>query len=328
MQEEGFWDDMKKSQEVSKELKFLKDRIERYKSIKTRIDDIGVLIDMCREEENEDEAEEILNEVKALKSEIEDFRIEILLSGEYDKNNAILNLHTGVGGNDAQDWTQMLLRMYTRWAEGKGFRVEVVDMLPGDEAGIKSVTLKITGEYAYGYLKAEKGIHRLVRISPFNANGKRQTSFASVEVLPELTENQDIVIRPEDLRVDTYRSSGAGGQHINKTDSAIRITHLPTGIVVQCQNERSQHSNKETAMSMLKSKLVELKERAHKEKIEDLTGELKDMGWGSQIRSYVFQPYTMVKDHRTGVETGNVNSVMDGEIDDFIKGFLKQESNL
>jgi len=327
MQEEGFWDDMKKSQEVSKELKFLKDRIERYKSIKTRIDDTGVLIEMCREEENEDEAEEILNEVKALKSEIEDFKIEILLSGEYDKNNAILNLHTGVGGNDAQDWTQMLLRMYTRWAEGKGFKVEVVDMLPGDEAGIKSVTLKITGEYAYGYLKAEKGIHRLVRISPFNANGKRQTSFASVEVLPELTENQDIVIRPEDLRVDTYRSSGAGGQHINKTDSAIRITHLPTGIVVQCQNERSQHSNKETAMSMLKSKLVELKERAHKEKIEDLTGELKDMGWGSQIRSYVFQPYTMVKDHRTGVETGNVGSVMDGEIDEFIKGFLKQESN-
>jgi len=327
MQEEGFWDDMKKSQEVSKELKFLKDRIERYKSIKTRIDDTGVLIEMCREEENEDEAEEILNEVKALKSEIEDFKIEILLSGEYDKNNAILNLHTEVGGNDAQDWTQMLLRMYTRWAEGKGFKVEVVDMLPGDEAGIKSVTLKITGEYAYGYLKAEKGIHRLVRISPFNANGKRQTSFASVEVLPELTENQDIVIRPEDLRVDTYRSSGAGGQHINKTDSAIRITHLPTGIVVQCQNERSQHSNKETAMSMLKSKLVELKERAHKEKIEDLTGELKDMGWGSQIRSYVFQPYTMVKDHRTGVETGNVGSVMDGEIDEFIKGFLKQESN-
>lgn len=326
MQEEGFWDDMKKSQEVSKELKFLKDRIERYKSIKTRIDDIGVLIEMCREEENEDEAEDILNEVKALKSEIEDFKIEILLSGEYDKNNAILNLHTGVGGNDAQDWTQMLLRMYTRWAEGKGFRVEVIDMLPGDEAGIKSVTLKITGEYAYGYLKAEKGIHRLVRISPFNANGKRQTSFASVEALPELTENQDIVIRPEDLRVDTYRSSGAGGQHINKTDSAIRITHLPTGIVVQCQNERSQHSNKETAMSMLKSKLVELKERAHKEKIEDLTGELKDMGWGSQIRSYVFQPYTMVKDHRTGVETGNVNSVMDGEIDEFIKGFLKQST--
>lgn len=327
MQEEGFWDDMKKSQEVSKELKFLKDRIERYKSIKARIDDVGILIEMCREEESEDEAEDILNEVKALKNEIENFRIEILLSGEYDKNNAILNLHTGVGGNDAQDWTQMLLRMYTRWAEGKGFKVEVIDMLPGDEAGIKSVALKITGEYAYGYLKAEKGIHRLVRISPFNANGKRQTSFASVEVLPELTENQDIVIRPEDLRVDTYRSTGAGGQHINKTDSAIRITHLPTGIVVQCQNERSQHSNKETAMSMLKSKLVELKERAHKEKIEDLTGELKDMGWGSQIRSYVFQPYTMVKDHRTGVETGNVNAVMDGEIDEFIKGFLKQESN-
>lgn len=327
MQETGFWDDMKKSQEVNKELKFLKDRVGRYSSVKQRIDDVSVLIDMCREEENEEEADEVLEEVKSLKAEVENFRIEILLSGEYDKNNAILNLHTGVGGNDAQDWTQMLLRMYTRWSENKGFKVEVLDLLQGDEAGIKSVTLKITGDFAYGYLKAEKGIHRLVRISPFNANGKRQTSFASVEVLPELTESQDIQIKPDDLRVDTYRASGAGGQHINKTDSAIRITHIPTGIVVQCQNERSQHSNKETAMNMLKSKLVELKERAHKEKIEDLTGELKDMGWGSQIRSYVFQPYTMVKDHRTGVETSAIDSVMDGDIDTFINEFLKKESN-
>nr|WP_234122295.1 peptide chain release factor 2 [Clostridium hydrogenum] len=326
MQEQDFWNDMQKAQEVNKEVKFLKDRLDRYNSAVQRIEDINVLIEMCMEEENETEADGILDDANNLKKEIENFRIEILLSGEYDKNNAILNLHTGVGGNDAQDWTQMLLRMYTRWAEAKGFKVEVIDMLPGDEAGIKSVTLKVEGEFAYGYLRAEKGIHRLVRISPFNANGKRQTSFASVEVLPELTESQDIVIRPEDLRVDTYRASGAGGQHINKTDSAIRITHLPTGLVVQCQNERSQHYNKETAMSMLKSKLVELKERAHKEKIEDLTGELKDMGWGSQIRSYVFQPYTMVKDHRTGVETGNINSVMDGEIDDFINEYLKNEA--
>lgn len=250
--------------------------------------------------------------------------MKILLSGEYDKNNAIVTLHVGVGGTDANDWTEMLLRMYTRWCENKGYSVETIDLIAGDEAGIKSVTLKVTGEYVYGYLKAEKGIHRLVRISPYNANGKRQTSFASMEVLPELTKEQDITIRPDDLKVDTYRSSGSGGQHINKTDSAVRITHIPTGIVVQCQNERSQFSNRETAMEMLKSKLVELKERAHKEKIEDLTGELKDMGWGSQIRSYVFHPYSMVKDHRTNVETSNVNGVMDGDIDLFINAFLKQ----
>ena len=250
--------------------------------------------------------------------------MKILLSGEYDKNNAIVTLHVGVGGTDANDWTEMLLRMYTRWCESKSYSVETIDLIAGDEAGIKSVTLKVTGEYAYGYLKAEKGIHRLVRISPYNANGKRQTSFASMEVIPELTKEQDITIRPEDLKVDTYRASGAGGQHINKTDSAVRITHIPTGIVVQCQNERSQLSNRETAMEMLKSKLVELKERAHKEKIEDLTGELKDMGWGSQIRSYVFHPYSMVKDHRTNVETSNVNGVMDGDIDMFINAFLKQ----
>ncbi|PJI09204.1 peptide chain release factor 2 [Clostridium sp. CT7] len=328
MEEPDFWNDIKRAQEISMEVKFLKSRADRFKSIEGRLEDSKVLIEMCREEENEEEADELLNEVKDLNNEIEKFRIEILLSGEYDRNNAILTLHTGVGGNDAQDWTQMLLRMYTRWAESKGFKVTIVDMLPGDEAGIKSVTLNVDGEFAYGYLKAEKGIHRLVRISPFNANGKRQTSFASVEVLPQLTKSQDIEIRPEQIRVDTYRSSGAGGQHVNKTESAVRITHLATGIVVQCQNERSQHSNKETAMNMLKSKLVELKERMHKEKIEDLAGELKDMGWGNQIRSYVFQPYTMVKDHRTAVETSNVNAVMDGEIDDFIIGYLKKESSL
>ena len=231
-------------------------------------------------------------------------------------------MHAGVGGSDANDWTEMLLRMYTRWCEKKGFKVETLDLLEGDEAGIKSVTLRVKGENAYGYLKAEKGVHRLVRISPFNANGKRQTSFASLEVLPELTKEQDIDIKSDDLKVDTYRSGGAGGQHVNKTESAVRITHIPTGIVVQCQNERSQFSNRDTAMAMLKAKLIELKERAHKEKIEDLTGDLKDMGWGSQIRSYVFHPYSMVKDHRTNVETSNVNGVMDGDIDLFINSYL------
>ncbi len=324
MQETYFWDDMKRAQEVTQEAKGLKDRIELVNSFAQRIEDTETLIDMCREEEDESLLQEILSEINNLEKETERFRIETLLSGKYDKNNAILDLHTGAGGTDAQDWTEMLLRMYTRWAEGKGFKVETMDILPGDEAGVKSVTLKITGDYAYGHLKAEKGIHRLVRISPFNANGKRQTSFAAVEVLPELTEKQDIVINSDDLRIDTFRSSGAGGQHVNKTESAIRITHIPTGIVVQCQNERSQHSNKETAMAMLKAKLVELKERAHKEKIEDLSGDLKEIGWGSQIRSYVFQPYTMVKDHRTGAEVGNIDSVMDGDIDIFINEFLKQ----
>ncbi len=234
-----------------------------------------------------------------------------------------MTLHSGVGGTDAQDWTDMLFRMYTRWAEKEGFAVKIMDLLEAEDAGIKSVTLKITGEFVYGYLKSEKGIHRLVRISPFNANGKRQTSFASIEVLPELTDDQEIEIRSEDLKIDTYRAGGAGGQHVNKTESAVRITHMPTGIIVQCQNERSQHTNKETAMKVLKSKLVELKERSHKERIEDLTGELKDMGWGSQIRSYVFHPYNLVKDHRTGAETSNVDSVMNGDINMFITQYLK-----
>lgn len=326
MQESGFWDNMKRAQEIAQETKGLTDKVELVNSLEQKLEDVKVLIEMCQEEEDEDILDEVISEIKELNLSIDKFRIEILLSGEYDRNNAILDLHTGAGGTDAQDWTEMLLRMYTRWAESKNFKVETLDLLPGDEAGIKSVTLKITGEFAYGYLKAEKGIHRLVRISPFNANGKRQTSFASVEVLPELTESQDIDIKTDDLRIDTYRSSGAGGQHVNKTESAIRITHIPTGIVVQCQNERSQHSNKESAMAMLKAKLVELKERAHKEKIEDLTGELKDNGFGSQIRSYVFQPYTMVKDHRTGVEMGNIDSVMDGDIDNFITEYLKKNS--
>lgn len=321
MQEAGFWDDVQKAQEVTQEAKRVKDKIDKFKNLNGRIDDVEVLKELM-EENDEETAKEIISEVKALSKEIDTLKIETILSGEYDRNDAILTLHTGVGGSDANDWTEMLLRMYTRWCEKKGYSLETIDYLPGDEAGVKSVTLKVKGEFAYGYLKAEKGIHRLVRISPFNANGKRQTSFASVEVLPELTSDQDIEINPVDLRIDTYRAGGAGGQHVNKTESAVRITHIPTGIVVQCQNERSQFSNRDTAMGMLKSKLIELKERAHKEKIEDLTGELKDMGWGSQIRSYVFHPYSMVKDHRTNVETSNVNGVMDGDIDNFIIAYL------
>ena len=320
MQEKGFWDDIKRAEEVTKESKSIKDKIDRFESLVNRIDDVEVLAEIV--EDDEETVNEIIYEIRDIEKLIEEYRRELLLSGEYDKNDAILNLHAGVGGSDANDWTDMLLRMYTRWCEKKGYKVQVVDLLEGDEAGIKSVTLKVKGEFAYGYLKAEKGIHRLVRISPFNANGKRQTSFASVEVLPELTSDQDIEINPVDLRIDTYRAGGAGGQHVNKTESAVRITHIPTGIVVQCQNERSQFSNRDTAMGMLKSKLIELKERAHKEKIEDLTGELKDMGWGSQIRSYVFHPYSMVKDHRTNVETSNVNGVMDGDIDNFIIAYL------
>lgn len=323
MQEAGFWDNTKRAEEVTKKSKSIKDKIESFDKLQSQIDDIEVLKEMM-EEDDEESSNEIIQTIREVEAKIDDYNMKVLLSGEYDKNNVILTLHVGVGGTDANDWTEMLLRMYTRWCEKQGYNVETLDLIPGDEAGIKSVTLKVTGEYAYGYLKAEKGIHRLVRISPYNSNGKRQTSFASMEVLPELTKEQDIDIKPDDLRIDTYRSGGAGGQHVNTTDSAVRITHIPTGVVVQCQNERSQFANRDTAMEMLKSKLVELKERAHKEKIEDLTGELKDMGWGSQIRSYVFHPYSMVKDHRTNIETSNVTAVMDGGIDMFINAYLKQ----
>ncbi|APM40959.1 peptide chain release factor 2 [Clostridium kluyveri] len=326
MQEPNFWDNIDDAQRIASEEKNLESRLNKYNLLSQSIEDAKVLLEIIREEEDILSFEEVVKDIKDIEFQVEIFRTEILLCGEYDKNNAILNLHVGVGGTDAQDWTEMLLRMYIRWAEKMGYKVNIIDMLEAEDAGIKSVSLNIIGEFAYGYLKSEKGIHRLVRISPFNANGKRQTSFASVEILPELTGDQDIEIRPEDLKVDTFRSGGAGGQHVNKTESAVRITHIPTGIVVQCQNERSQHYNKEQALKILKAKLVELKERAHKDRIEDLTGELKDMGWGSQIRSYVFHPYNLVKDHRTGVESSNVSSVMDGDIDNFIKGYLKQQS--
>lgn len=324
MQEQDFWNDINKAQEITQTAKGLKDKIENFHKLEQRAEDVQILIEMSLEEEDTSSSSEIKKEIGELTEAIETLNIETLLSGEYDRNNAILELHTGAGGNDAQDWTQMLYRMYTRWCENHGFKVEVLDYVPADEAGIKGVTLKVTGDFAYGYLKSEKGVHRLVRISPFNANGKRQTSFAGCEILPELTESQDIEIRPEDIKVDTYRSGGAGGQHVNTTDSAVRITHIPTNIVVQCQNERSQHSNKEYAMKMLKAKLIDIKIREHKDKIEDITGEVKDNAWGSQIRSYVFHPYNLVKDHRTGAETANVGSVMDGNIDLFINEYLKQ----
>ena len=326
MQEPSFWEDITLAQGITQQAKGIKDRLDRFNLVLSKIEDLEVLIELSEEEDDDSSMVEIKSELRDLAHDTDIFRIEILLAGNYDKNNAILTLHTGAGGNDAQDWTEMLYRMYARWCEKKGYKVEVLDYQPSDEAGIKAVTLKITGQYAYGYLKAEKGVHRLVRISPYNANGKRQTSFASCEVLPELTESQDIDIRPDDLRIDTYRSGGAGGQHVNKTDSAVRITHIPTGIVVQCQNERSQHSNKETAMKMLMAKLLDLKERAKKDKIEDLTGDLKENGWGSQIRSYVFHPYNLVKDHRTNTEMGNVDAVMDGDIDIFIEEFLRQSN--
>ncbi|NEZ70851.1 peptide chain release factor 2 [Clostridium botulinum] len=322
MQNPNFWNNIKEAQKITSEEKYLKDKLIKYNHLRNTIEDIISLCEMLSEEDD-DMKKEIISEYKNIKEETDRFKIETLLSGEYDRNNVIMTLHSGVGGTDAQDWTDMLFRMYTRWAEKEGFTIKIMDLLEAEDAGIKSVTLKITGEFVYGYLKGEKGIHRLVRISPFNANGKRQTSFASIEILPELTDDQEIEIKSEDLKIDTYRAGGAGGQHVNKTESAVRITHIPTGIIVQCQNERSQHTNKETAMKVLKSKLVELKERSHKEKIEDLTGELKDMGWGSQIRSYVFHPYNLVKDHRTGAETSNVDSVMNGDINIFITQYLK-----
>ncbi|HHX18480.1 MAG TPA: peptide chain release factor 2 [Clostridium sp.] len=320
--ESDFWNDPQKSQDILQKLKTLKNQLEKFNKISSKRDDLYTLCELAIEEEDESIISEIEKDFKEFKKDYEDLRLQTLLTGPYDKNNAILTLHAGAGGTEAQDWAQMLLRMYTRWAERKGFKVSILDYLDGDEAGIKSVTIQVEGENAYGYLKAEKGVHRLVRISPFDAGGRRHTSFASLDVMPELSDEVEVEINPEDLRIDTYRSSGAGGQHVNKTESAVRITHLPTGVVVSCQNERSQHQNKDTAMRMLKSKLMVLKEREQKEKIEDLKGVQLEIAWGSQIRSYVFCPYTMVKDHRTNYEEGNVDSIMDGELDGMINSYL------
>ena len=323
MEAPGFWDDPDKSNQKMKELKNLKGTVEQYKKLETQYEDILTLIEMGYEENDESLVAETRNELDEFVAELEELRLATLLSGEYDKNDAILKLNAGAGGTESCDWCSMLYRMYTRWAERKGFSIEVLDYLDGDEAGIKSVTFQVNGTNAYGYLKSEKGVHRLVRISPFNAQGKRQTSFVSLDVMPDIEEDLDVEIDEKDLRIDTYRSSGAGGQHINKTSSAIRITHIPTGTVVQCQNERSQFQNKDKAMQMLKAKLYLLKQEANVEKLSDIRGEVKEIGWGNQIRSYVMQPYTMVKDHRTDVETGNVDAVMDGSLDLFINGYLK-----
>jgi len=322
--EPGFWDDPQKSQKVLKLLKIKKSLLENYQRLCRMFNDIGVLIDMAIEEDDESMVGEVLDELAKVNAEYEKQRIDILLCGEYDGNNAILSIHPGAGGTEAQDWAEMLYRMYTRYAERKKFRLKVLDYLDGDEAGIKSVSFLVEGENAYGYLKSENGVHRLVRVSPFDSSGRRHTSFASVEVLPEFDDQNNVIeIRDEDIEVVAHRSSGAGGQHINKTDSAIRITHKPTGIVVGCQTERSQVQNKETAMRMLKSKLLEIKTREHLDRIEDIAGNKMNIEWGSQIRSYVFMPYTLVKDNRTNWETGNIQAVMDGELDDFINEYLK-----
>lgn len=324
--ESSFWDDPEKSQDVLQKLGALKNKVEAYDKLVNSYDDILVLIEMADEEEDESMVEDITSDIEAFEKSLESQRLETLLTGEYDKNNAILTFHAGAGGTEAQDWNQMLVRLFTRWAERHGFKTSMVDFLDGDEAGLKSATLTIEGLNAYGYLKSEHGVHRLVRVSPFDSSGRRHTSFASLEVMPEISDDVEINIREEDLKVDTYRSSGAGGQHINKTSSAVRITHIPTGIVVACQTERSQFQNKETCLRMLKSKLVEIKEREHLDKIEDIKGVQKEIAWGSQIRSYVFMPYTLAKDHRTGFEYANINAVMDGDIDGFINAYLKASS--
>ena len=324
--EPGFWDDMEKSQKVLQQTKQLKDKVESYEKLKSSWEDALVLVDLANEENDEGMLPEVRKTVEEIVAEVEKMTLETLLSGPYDKNNAIITLHAGAGGTEAQDWCEMLLRMYQMYAQKNGYTVSTLDMLPGDDAGVKSATIMISGINAYGYLKSEKGVHRLVRISPFDAAGRRHTSFASIEVMPEIDDDVEINIRTEDLKVDTYRASGAGGQHINKTDSAIRITHIPTGIVVSCQTQRSQHQNREYAMRMLKAKLAEVAEHQQKDKIEDIKGVQKEIAWGSQIRSYVFHPYNLVKDHRTGFEMGNIGAVMDGDLNGFINAYLKASS--
>ncbi len=320
----GFWDDLERAQKINQQAHAAEAKIEKHKKLCAHAEDIEVLVELAEEEEDQSLVAEIRKEIETLRSDLEALRLTTLLKGEYDNNDALLSLHAGAGGTEAQDWTQMLYRMYTRFAERMGFKVKELDLLDGDEAGIKSVTFEVSGEYAYGYMKGERGVHRLVRISPFDSQARRHTSFASLDVAPVIEEDSSIEIKPEDLRIDTYRASGAGGQHVNRTDSAVRITHLPTGIVVQCQNERSQTQNKETAMRMLRSKLAELREQEQKKLLDDVKGEFKNIEWGSQIRSYVFQPYTMVKDHRTGYEKGDIASVMDGDLEDFVTVYLQK----
>lgn len=321
-----FWDDIENSQKILQKISFLKSRVKNYKKLKNLYEDTETLIDLAIEEKDLSLLDEARKNVELVQKELENQRLEILLNGEFDSKNAILTLHAGAGGTEAQDWVDMLYRMYCRWGERHNYKVKTLDYLDGDGAGLKSVVFSIEGINAYGYLKGEAGVHRLVRVSPFDSSGRRHTSFASLEVMPEIDDDMQVDISPEDVKMDVYRASGAGGQHINKTSSAVRLTHIPTGIVVACQNERSQHQNREVAMKMLKSKLMEIKEREHLEKIEDIKGVQKEIGWGSQIRSYVFMPYTMVKDHRTGFEMGNVNAVMDGDLDGFINAYLKSQS--
>lgn len=320
-----FWLDSEKAQKVVKELKSLRDDVSPLESVRQRLDDLEVTIALAEEDDDADLWAEAQEAERSLSAEVDRLELVVLFRGRYDAHSAIISIHPGAGGTESQDWANMLLRMYTRWAERKNYQVEIMDLLPGDEAGIKSATLLVKGKNAYGYLKAERGVHRLVRISPFDAAKRRHTSFASLDVLPEVEEeDQDIVIKPEDLKIDTYRSSGAGGQHVNTTDSAVRITHLPTGLVVSCQNERSQHANRDRAMKILRGRLADLYQRQQAEALNSLRGEQKEIAWGSQIRSYVFQPYTLVKDHRTGVEVGNINAVMDGELDELIESYLRQ----
>jgi peptide chain release factor 2 len=322
----GFWDDQSRSSETLKKISVKKGKVEMYAEISAQHDDLLTLILLANEEEDLSLLDEITEGYADFEAKLSAATLSTLLTGEYDSKNALLTFHAGAGGTEAQDWNQMLVRMYTRWGEAHGFSVKMLDFLDGEEAGLKSAVLQIEGENAYGYLKGETGVHRLVRISPFDSSGRRHTSFASLEVMPEIDDDVDIDIRPEDLKVDTYRSGGAGGQHVNKTESAVRITHIPTGIIVACQNERSQHQNREVALKMLKSKLIEIKEREHLDKIEDIKGVQKEIAWGSQIRSYVFMPYTLAKDHRTNFENGNINAVMDGDLDGFINAYLKAVS--
>lgn len=320
-----FWDDNKAAQAVISEVNQLKEKVERMEGLEQQYEDLEVMLELAKEEGDETLLPDLQKGVRQLSKEFADFELELLLNEPYDKNNAILELHPGAGGTESMDWASMLLRMYTRWAEQKGYKVETLDYLPGEEAGVKSVTLLIKGHNAYGYLKAEKGVHRLVRISPFDASGRRHTSFVSCNVMPEIDDDVNIDIREEDLKIDVYRSSGAGGQHVNTTDSAVRITHLPTGIVVTCQSERSQIKNRERAMKILKARLLEKELEEREKKLAELQGEQKEIGWGSQIRSYVFHPYSLVKDHRTNVEMGNIQAVMDGELDPFIDGYLRHQ---